>query len=142
MCCWGLIARQDIPQPSTTPSVFGGVWKKVLLKSAGRCRLVIQLIQWRRATSVTVFFFFHFLILLPTRSQQRQESFLVTNAETVNSTAVGKLLFGDLVFVTVCARLAKKKKKKQNFLSTSTWANWLCLLHCNGKNIHFIPYAT
>lgn len=60
MCCWGLIARQDIPHPSTKPSLFGAVWNTVLLKSAGRCRLVIQLTQWRRTTSVTAIFFFFY----------------------------------------------------------------------------------
>ena len=43
------------------PAPFGGVWNSALLKSAGRCRLVIQLVQWRRATSVTVIFFLIFL---------------------------------------------------------------------------------
>lgn len=100
MCCWGLIARQDIPQPSTKPSLFGAVWNTVSLKSAGRCRLVIQLIQWRQATSVTNFFS-HFLILLPTTSRGRRESFLIRNAETDNRTAAREVLFRGLVFVKV-----------------------------------------
>lgn len=48
------------PRPSAKPSLFWAVRNPVLLKSAGRCRLVIQLTQWRTATSVTVFFLFFF----------------------------------------------------------------------------------
>lgn len=52
-------------------------------------------------------FFFHFLILLPTRSGERQESFLIPNAETVDSTAVREVLCSGLVFVS---SFTKKKK--------------------------------
>lgn len=90
MYCWGLIARQDNTQPSTHPALFGGVWNTALLKSAGRCRLVTQLIQWFRSTSVTVisslsfpavynksmesffFLFFLFSLFLPRNNQQQR----------------------------------------------------------------------
>lgn len=104
MCCWGLIARQDIPHPSTKPSLFGAVWNTVLLKSAGRCRLVIQLTQWCRATSVTVIFVFLFFFFLSCCLQQVEGdvSFLIWNAAADNRTAVKESFLQRPCFCSSC----------------------------------------
>ena len=69
---------RHLTTPSATPALFGGVWNAVLLKSAGRCRLVIQLIQWSRATSVTgIFFFFIFLFCCQQQVQGEMSLFFL-----------------------------------------------------------------
>lgn len=101
------------PRPSAKPSLFWAVRNPVLLKSAGRCRLVIQLTQWRTATSVTVFFFLaffppHFLIPLPTTSRGGvRMSFLICK-KTDKRTAVREVLFGGFVLAKVLHGLHKR----------------------------------
>ncbi len=137
MCCWGLIARQDIPLPSATASLFGGVWNTVLLKSAGRCRLVIQLIQWRGATSVTVIFFnFPSCCLQRVKGEKSLFLFLMQKQSTAQ-------LWRKFCF---CHRLYKGWKKQLTdiwtveFLSTVIWANYFCFLHYNSRHSFSISY--
>lgn len=48
---------------------------------------------------------FHFLIPLPITSQQRQEPFLISNAESISCTAVNGVLFRGLVMAADFTRL-------------------------------------
>lgn len=61
MCCWGLIARKTSPNPVPKRPHSGLFGRQRCSKSAGRCRLHIQQIQWSRPTCVTVIFVFIFL---------------------------------------------------------------------------------
>lgn len=68
--------------------------------------------------------FFQFLILLPTTSQGREESFLISHAERVNSTAVREVLFCYSFYKACKTQLTDVWTVE--FLSTAIWANCPC----------------
>lgn len=92
------------PRPSAKPGLFWAVRNPVSLKSAGRCRLVIQLTQWCTATSVTVFFLLFFPSFSYSASYDKSRgvrmSFLICKI-TDKRTAVRKVLFGGFVLAKV-----------------------------------------
>lgn len=77
-CHWELIARRGVPNPAPNQPYFGRRAIQFLLKSAGGCRLVIQLTQWCTSTSVMFFLLspppFSFCCLQPRRGEERTSS--------------------------------------------------------------------
>lgn len=82
MCCWGLIARRDIPQPGAKASPFEAVWKTALFKISRQMQITHSADTMEQTYMCHCNFCFHFLILLPETSRGTPESFVICKAET------------------------------------------------------------
>lgn len=147
-CRWELIARRGVPNPAPNQPYFGRCAIQFLLKSAGGCRLVIQLTQW--CTSTSVMFFSplapSILILLPTTTPRggthvfRCKLFVKTDEER---TAGREVLFGDFVVAEVWRGL-RERADCQRFGFSLILCSGLQLfpLSCAIKNLGFTSCAT
>lgn len=82
MCCWGLIARQDIPHPGAKASPFGAVWKAALFKISRQMQITHSADTMEQTYMCHCNFCFHFLILPPETSRGTRESFVICKAKT------------------------------------------------------------
>lgn len=98
MCCWGLIARQDTPQPSAKASPFGAVWKAALFKISRQMQITHSADTMEQTYTCHCNFCFHFLILLPERSWGTHESFVSCKAKTTEQLCEKFLVFAQLLF--------------------------------------------
>lgn len=115
MCCWGLIARQDIPQPGAKASPFGAVWKAALFKISRQMQITHSADTMEQTYMCHCHFCFHFLILLPETSRGTHESFVICKAKTTEQLCE-KFPRRSLVFAEVFYRMQKL---------TDFWKLWL-----------------
>lgn len=121
------------PRPSAKPSLFWAVRNPVLLKSAGRCRLVIQLTQWCTATSVTVFCFAFFSFIFLFRFLQQVEGgdaclflFEKKKNKQTREQLWDKFSLGGFVLAKFyTAYISEQTPGALDCLLTSAWANFL-----------------
>lgn len=106
MCCWGLIARRDIPQPGAKASPFEAVWKAALFKISRQMQITHSADTMEQTYMCHCNFCFHFLILPPETSRGTPESFVTCKAKTTEQLRE-KFLVERLVFAKVLYRMQK-----------------------------------